>query len=96
MYKEQISLNPSQIYVYLDFDCVKKEITSKFNNIEDFGDVVLTKQGNFALSINNIGNVSILYNSLSRTELEALVNDIEESFKNIIHSFKFEKQNILN
>lgn len=96
MYKEQLSINPAEIFVSLNFDNVKKEIKAKFSNLEDLGSVILTKTKNYALSINNIGKVVILYNYLSESELEELINFIEHSFKISIDSFAFDKKPLLN
>ncbi|MCM3111694.1 hypothetical protein [Lederbergia lenta] len=91
MYKEHISLKPTNIYINLDFDSVKNKIKNKYIDFEDLDTVVLTRTKDYALSINNIGNVLILYDHLPIQKIEDVINFLEESFKASINSFTFDK-----
>lgn len=89
MYKEKLSLVPSKIYLNLNFECVKKELFSKFNDIQDLGDVIYTQNADFVLSFDNIGKVIILYNQISPNKMKKLVDSIEDSYKVSMNSFTF-------
>jgi len=93
LYNERAIFTPNNIYVDLNFKDVKELLKTKISSqFKDMGDILIFKDSNLFMSINDIGQVNILYNHLPDTEISNIVQKIENSFKQHTASFSMERQ----
>lgn len=86
--RDNIIYMPNQIY-NIDFDTIKKDLKEEFNNVIDYGSLVIFKiNDNNVISANNMGKLE--YFTISSFEgLLGNVMLIENIFKKYIEDFRF-------
>lgn len=93
MYRESVAFTPNNIYINLQFKDVKEYLKVNSNDeIKDLGDLLLLRNSNRLISVNDIGQVNILYNHLQDKEIDNIAKTVQESFQQHVKGFRIERQ----
>ncbi|MEH7490306.1 hypothetical protein [Priestia megaterium] len=94
MYNEKVTFTPNHIYVDLKFNDVKEYLKTNFNGeIKDLGSILLFKNPQRLISVNDIGQVNILYNHLQDKEIDNIAERVEMTFQQYVKGFHIEREN---
>lgn len=78
-------LTPSHIYLSFDFNTIKKQISDTYNNVEDYGSIVLISKDASFFSVNSYGKMEFFSSGINKSDL----NIIRNLFKQQIAGFNY-------
>lgn len=85
--KNKKELRPNQIFPYINFNHVKKQLRTISDDYVDFGSVFLIKNKNISVSVNEFGKIILFYNHYDENEITDSISFIEDVFKQQINEF---------
>ena len=93
MYSEKVTFTPNNVYIDLNFKDIKEYLKVSLNpQFKDLGNIIIFRNSDILITVNDIGQVNILYNHLQDQEIADIAETIQNSFRKYAGNFRIEQQ----